>query len=215
MTCSITESVSATKTPPMMKSTISCRDDHRDGAERGAERQCADVAHEHFGRVRVEPEEAEPGADHGAAEHRELARAGDVGEQQVLRVDRVAGHVHEDPERAADHDRRQDRQAVETVGQVDRVRRADDHEVGQDDEAEDAQRVGDVLEERDDQVGLRREVHQDPLVTHCVNRLHACPALDAGTANASDTAAASPISDCQKYFSRADSPFGLRCTTLR
>ncbi len=32
---------------------------------------------------------------------------------------------------------------------------------------------------------------------------------------ARNTAAAAPISDCQKNFAFADSPFGLRCTTLR
>ena len=45
--------------PPTITSSISCFDHHRDGAERGAERERADVAHEDVGRVAVVPEEAE------------------------------------------------------------------------------------------------------------------------------------------------------------
>jgi len=48
-------------------------------------------------------------------------------------------------ERAADHHGRQDRQAVQTVGQVDCVAGADDDEKAHHDEAEDAQRIRDLL----------------------------------------------------------------------
>jgi hypothetical protein len=48
------------------------------------------------------------------------------------------------PSAPADHHRRHDRQAVEAVGEVDRVAGADDHEVGQHDEADRAQRIGDL-----------------------------------------------------------------------
>ena len=58
--------------------------EHREHAERAAERQRADVAHEDRGRVGVEPEEADAGADHRAAEDRQLAGAGDVRDVQVL-----------------------------------------------------------------------------------------------------------------------------------
>jgi hypothetical protein len=109
--------------------------DDRDGAERRAERERADVAHEHFGGIRVEPQEAQARAGDRAADHRELARARDVGKAQVAREDRVADHVREDAERAGDHDRRHDREAVEAVGEVHRVARADDHEVREHDEA--------------------------------------------------------------------------------
>ena len=54
-----------------------------------------------------------------------------------------------------------------------------------------------------------------PLSTHAANRLQACAALAVGIAKARYTAANNPIADCQKYFSRAARPFGLRCTTLR
>ena len=93
-----------------------------------------------------------------AADHRELARARDVGKAEVLREHRVARDVGEDAERAADHHRRHDGEPVEAVGQVDRVAGADDHEIGHDDEAERAERIGDLLEERHDELGLRRQV---------------------------------------------------------
>ena len=54
--------------------------DHGDRAERGAERERADVAHEHLGRIGVEPEEAQARAGDRAADHRELAGARDVAE---------------------------------------------------------------------------------------------------------------------------------------
>ena len=44
-------------------------------AERGAERQRADVAHEHLRRVGVEPQEAQARAGERAAEDQQLAGA--------------------------------------------------------------------------------------------------------------------------------------------
>src|SRR6266849_6508302 len=80
--------------------------DERDHAERRAERERADVAHEHLRRVGVEPEKAEAGGPERAAEDRELARAGHVGNLQVLGDASVPGGVGEDGVRPArDHDR--------------------------------------------------------------------------------------------------------------
>src|SRR5690606_35547918 len=62
----------------------------RHGAERTAERERADIAHEHLRGVGIEPEESEPGADDGPAEHRELARADDVRDEEVLREHGIA-----------------------------------------------------------------------------------------------------------------------------
>ena len=50
-------------------------DQDRDGAERAAERERPDVAHEDVGRMRVPPEKAEARADERAAEDRQLADA--------------------------------------------------------------------------------------------------------------------------------------------
>ena len=131
--------------------------DHGDRAERRAEAERTHVAHEHFGRIRVEPEEAQARAGDRAADHRKLAGARDVGKLQVLREDGVSGDVGEDAERRPDHHRRHDRESVEPVGQVHRVARADDHAPAERDEAEHAERIADRLEERHDEVGLRRQ----------------------------------------------------------
>src|SRR5580700_7228897 len=47
----------------------------RDGTDHAAERQRAGIAHEDRGRRRVEPEKAQAGAEHRAAQHRKLAGA--------------------------------------------------------------------------------------------------------------------------------------------
>ena len=76
------------------------------------------------------------------------------------------------PSARADHHRRHDGEAVEAVGEVDRVARADDDEVRQRDEAPDAERIRDRLEERHDQVGLRRQADaESPLSTHARKQL--------------------------------------------
>ena len=46
-----------------------------DETERGTERERTDVAHEDLGRIGVEPEKAETGADHGTAEYRHFGPA--------------------------------------------------------------------------------------------------------------------------------------------
>ncbi|KAI3478036.1 hypothetical protein L1887_60088 [Cichorium endivia] len=127
--------------------------DHGDGAQRGTQCQGTDVAHEDLGRIGVEPQEAEAGADQRAAEHDQLARARYVRDQQVFGEFHVARQVAEDAQGTTHQHGRQDRQAVEAVGQVDRIARADDDEVGQDHEAH-AQGNGDVLEHRHDQGGF-------------------------------------------------------------
>ncbi len=67
----------------------------------------------------------------------------------------MPGDIGEDAQAAADHHGRHDGQAVEPVGQVDRIRRAHDHAESEDDEPERAQRIGHVLEEGHDQVVQR------------------------------------------------------------
>ena len=65
-----------------------------------AQRERADVAHEHLGRVGVEPEEAEPGADQRAAEDRHLAGARDVRDAAGASRRPVPGDVGDDREGA-------------------------------------------------------------------------------------------------------------------
>ena len=59
-------------------------DQDRDRAERAAERQRSDVAHEDLGGVRVVPEESEARADERAAEDRQLAGRREAHQQQVV-----------------------------------------------------------------------------------------------------------------------------------
>ena len=120
----------------------------RDRAEHAAERERAGVAHEDRGRRRVEPEEAEAGAEHGAAQHRELAGAGDIVDLQIVGEHRVAGEIGDQAEaRGRDHDRH-DGKAVEAVGEVHRIAGADDDE-GAEDHEEPAEIQHQFLEERD------------------------------------------------------------------
>jgi hypothetical protein len=78
------------------------------------------------------------------------------GRKQVFGIDRIARNIGEDGQRGGDHDRRHDRQAIEAVGQVDGVARANDDKIAQDDKADDPERIGDGLEEWNDQLELCR-----------------------------------------------------------
>ena len=103
----------------------------RDRADQAAERQRTGVAHEDRGRRRVEPEEAEAGADHRAEHDRQFAGAGHEMDLQIFGEHRVAGEIGDDAEGGRrDHDRH-DRQPVEAVGQVHRIAGADDDEAGE------------------------------------------------------------------------------------
>ncbi len=106
-------------------------------ADRAAQRQRADVAHEHLRRVGVEPEEPDPGAPHRAAEDRQLAGAGDVRHAEVVGdvevAQRCPGRVGEQEQREGADDHRPDRQPVEAVGEVDGVRLGHQHEDGEGD----------------------------------------------------------------------------------
>src|SRR5882724_6542026 len=59
---------------------------HRDrsGTQHATERQRSGIAHEDRGRRRVEPEKAQARTEHRAAQHRELAGAGDVVDLQII-----------------------------------------------------------------------------------------------------------------------------------
>ena len=65
----------------------------------------------------------------------------------------MPGHVDEDGERARDENGVPNRVSVEAVGEIDRVARADDHEIGKGDE-EPAEVEGHVLDNRHDELQL-------------------------------------------------------------
>ena len=103
-------------------------DDDRDRPEQAAERQRTGVAHENLRRRRVEPEEADARADHRAADDDDLAGVGDVVDEQIVRIDEIAGEIGDEPERRRGDHHRHDGQPVEPVGQIDRVAEGDDDE---------------------------------------------------------------------------------------
>ena len=130
-TCRMTDSASTTKTPPAMTSTSSCLVSSARMPSARAERQGADVAHEHHRRIGVEPQEAEAGADQRRAEDRQLAGAGDVRHLQILGEAGIAGGVGEDAVGEGRGHHRADRQAVEAVGEVDGIGGADQQHGGE------------------------------------------------------------------------------------
>ena len=124
----------------------------RHGADHAAERERAGVAHEDRRRRRVEPQEAEAGAEHGAAQHRKLAGAGDIMDLQIIGEDRVAAQIGDHAEaRRRDH-HRDDGEPVESVGQVHRIAGADDDE-GREQDEEPSEIEAEFLEEREHQGG--------------------------------------------------------------
>ena len=127
-------------------------DEDRDRAERAAERERADVAHEDVGGIGVVPEEPEAGADQRAAEDRQLADGGDtVGQLQVLGEHAVAADVGQRRERRGGDAEHADRQAVEAVGEVHRVGPADADE-RREQHVDPAEIRDAALEEREDEV---------------------------------------------------------------
>ena len=76
----------------------------------------------------VEPKKAEARADERRADDRELAGEGIKRDLQILRDAENSRGVGEQRVSESDRDRATDRETVETVREIDRVRRADDDE---------------------------------------------------------------------------------------
>ena len=105
--------------------------DHRDYAQRGAQCQRADVAHEDLCGISVEPQKRQTRTRHRRAKYRKFARTGNMRQAKIFGEHRIAGDIRKNGERTGDHHRRQYRQAVQAVGKVDRITRPDNYEVGQ------------------------------------------------------------------------------------
>src|SRR2546430_13368086 len=99
-------------------------DNDGDNADRAAEGERTDIAHEHFGGMRVVPKKAERSADERAAKNGKFADARDVLNFEIVRPAVVAADVSEHGERAGSNDGAADGQAVETVGEIDGIGRA-------------------------------------------------------------------------------------------
>ena len=93
-----------------------------------ADRERAGVAHEDFGGMAVEPKKAEAGADQRGADDRELAGERIKRDLEIFRDPEISRRVGEQRVGERDRDRAADREAVEAVGEVHRIRRADDDE---------------------------------------------------------------------------------------
>src|SRR6202161_4372360 len=159
-TCTITDTASSTNNPPITARTISClvatatapimppsasepvspmkieaggalnQRKPKPAPSTAPSPRGAGIAHEDRGRRRIEPEKAQAGAEHGAAQHRKLPGAGDVVNLQIVGEHGAAGEVGDHAEaRRRDH-HRNDGKAVETVGEVHRIAGADDDEGG-------------------------------------------------------------------------------------
>ena len=83
-TCRITDSASSDEQAADEDEQDLLLDHHGEAADRAAEGERADVAHEDLGGMRVEPEEAERRADHRAAEDGQLAGLRHPGDAQVV-----------------------------------------------------------------------------------------------------------------------------------
>src|SRR5579859_3347435 len=100
-------------------------DDDGDGAERSAERERADIAHEDFRGMRVVPKEAERRAYERSAKYRQFSDSRDVLDLEIRRPTRVAADIGQHRKRARGDDRAADRQAVEAVREIHRIGRPD------------------------------------------------------------------------------------------
>src|ERR1017187_10082577 len=117
-------------------------DEHGNHGHGAAEAQRTDVAHEDFGGMRVVPQEADASPGHGTAKHGEFAGARIARQLQVLGELRVAAGIGEDGEGAGGDHHETDRQAIESVGEVDGVGAEDHHQRHEDAEGGDAEHVG-------------------------------------------------------------------------
>ena len=108
--------------------------DNADRSECSPHRERTCIAHEHHRGRCVVPEKSETGADQSTTENRQLANANNVVELQVSGINTVSDEIRDETETCGgDHDRH-NRQAVESVRQVDGIRRADRDEDREGDE---------------------------------------------------------------------------------
>src|SRR3990172_4750096 len=140
---------------------------HGHDAERGTQGKRPGVPHEHLGGIGVEPEKADPRPGHGATEDGELPRPRDIGNLQVVRDLHVPGEIREQHVGPGGDDGRADGKPVETVGQIDGVRRPYDHQDNKRDVQDPQSRV-ELLEKGDAHLVLDPDVHVDQ------RRRHSC-----------------------------------------
>src|SRR5256885_11663239 len=131
-------------------------DNDGDNADRAAEGERTDIAHEHFGGMRVGPKKAERSADERAAKNGKFTDARDVLNFEIVRPAVVAADISEHGERACSNDGAADGEAVETVGEIDGVGRAGNDDCDKDQKGKKCERpkMFGVDERMDDEVRM-------------------------------------------------------------
>ena len=122
ITCKITETASITNTPPTTIKSSSCFTADRDDADHPADGERSGISHENFGRVTVEPEKAETRADQCGADDGQLSGKRIKRDLQVFRDPEISSRIRKQRVAERHRDGATDREAIEPVGQVDRVR---------------------------------------------------------------------------------------------
>src|SRR5258708_26532310 len=102
-------------------------DDYRNDTKRSTKRKRTDVAHENFGGMRVVPQKTERSANQRAAKNGQFADPRDVLNVEVGGPARVTADVGQHGQRASGNHAAADRQAIEAVGKIHRIRGASDN----------------------------------------------------------------------------------------
>ena len=105
--------------------------DHRHSAQSRSQRQSPDITHEDLRGIAVEPEEAQPCASHGGANHHQFSGPCNEGDAQVIGKNRVAGNPGKQPQGCRRDRYRHDRQAIQAIGKIHRITAAYNHHTGE------------------------------------------------------------------------------------
>ena len=97
----------------------------------GTQCQRTDIAHKYLSRVRVKPQKTQSSTGDTAAEYRQFTTASDIGNVQVSSEIYAASEIGNDTQRSPYKHSRKYRQPIQSVGQVHRVARPDDHKIAQ------------------------------------------------------------------------------------
>ena len=89
---------------------------------------------------------------------------------------RIARRIGIEPERGANQHRGQNGQAIQPIGEVHRIARSDDHDVDENNEADQPQRESPVSPKRQVEVNIGRYVQRKTSVVPSANRFSKCSA---------------------------------------
>ncbi len=106
------------------------------------------ITHEDGGRIAVEPEESQAGASHGSGDDRHLVGGLQYGRSNSLAQTKVADDQSENTERETDDCHAPRGQAVQAVGEIDRVAGAGHDDRRDEDERSEIQRQAGPFEKR-------------------------------------------------------------------